>query len=157
MNPIINNKFILEKFPGKGGWTYAVIPPLATKQKTHFGTLKVSGTIDDFEVKNFSLLSMGKGKLFMPVKAEIRKKIGKQEGDWVQLILYADEPIDNIKEEFMLCLKEDSMAEQTFNTCTREQQQAFIDWIYASKSDEMKVERMAKTLDLLARGIVKSV
>lgn len=38
---------------------------------------------------------MGNGKLFLPVKAEIRKKIKKAEGDKVHVILYPDnEPLE---------------------------------------------------------------
>jgi hypothetical protein len=45
--------------------------------------VKVRGFIDDYELKDHNLFPMGKGILMMAVKAEIRKKIGKQEGDWV--------------------------------------------------------------------------
>jgi len=47
---IVNKKCVLEKFSGKGGWTYIPLP----KHK---------------------LLSMGNNKLFLPIKVEIRKTI----------------------------------------------------------------------------------
>ncbi len=38
---------------------------------------------------------MGDGKMFLPVKAEIRKKIKKEAGDWVHVLLYTDnEPLE---------------------------------------------------------------
>jgi uncharacterized protein YdeI (YjbR/CyaY-like superfamily) len=112
----------------------------------------VRGFIDDYELKDHNLFPMGKGILMMAVKAEIRKKIGKQQGDWVTLKLYYDEPEDNTGEDFLICLKEDSAAENTFNKATKKQQQEIIDWISASKNEDMKVERIAKMLDILAHG-----
>jgi hypothetical protein len=41
----------------------------------------VRGTIDDFEIRKYHLMPMGNGKFFLPVKAEIRKKIKKEAGD----------------------------------------------------------------------------
>ena len=78
--PVVNKKYLLEKFPGKGGWTYAVIP-----------------------------------------------------------------------EEFLDCLKEDLIAHKTFLTYTDGQQKEFIDWIYSAKTDEIKVERIAETLNKIVK------
>jgi hypothetical protein len=152
MKPLVNKKYLLEKFPGKGGWTYVQINEIKVLKRKYFGGVKVRGFIDDYEVKDHNLFPMGKGILMMAVKAEIRKKIGKQEGDWVTLKLYYDEPEDNSNEEFLICLKEDYTAEKTFNKATKVQQKEIMDWISASKNEEMKVERIAKTLDMLAQG-----
>lgn len=86
---LVNKKYLLEKYPGKGGWVYACIPEVLQDKHAYFGWVKVKGRIDDYEFKSFHLMPMGNGKLFLPVKAEIRKKIGKKEGDWVTIVLYA--------------------------------------------------------------------
>lgn len=88
--PLVNKRYLLEKYPGKGGWTYVSIPEVLRDKSTPFGWVKVKGFIDTFEIKNYRLMPMGNGKLFLPVKAEIRKKINKHAGDWVKIILYAD-------------------------------------------------------------------
>jgi hypothetical protein len=88
--PLVNRKYKLEKFPGKGGWTYAAIPEVLQDKHAHFGWVRVRGFIDDHEIKDYKLMPMGNGKLFLPVKASIRKKIQKEAGDWVKVILYAD-------------------------------------------------------------------
>lgn len=79
--PLVNQKFLLKKIPGKGGWTYADLPGIAQNKNAPFGWVKVRGTIDGFEIRKYHLMPYGEGKLFLPVKAEIRKKIKKQEGD----------------------------------------------------------------------------
>jgi hypothetical protein len=150
--PLVNKKYLLEKFPGKGGWTYIQISEIKPTKRKYFGGMKIKGFIDDYELKDHNLFPMGKGILMMAVKAEIRKKIGKHEGDWVTLKLYSDEPIDNSDNEFLICLKEEPDAEKTFKNATKKQQQELLNWISLSKTDDMKVERIAKVLDMLAQG-----
>jgi hypothetical protein len=70
--PLVNKTYRLEKFPGKGGWTFARIPEILPDKKAHFGWVKVRGTIDGYEIRKYHLMPMGNGSLFLPVKAEIR-------------------------------------------------------------------------------------
>ncbi len=34
---LVNKNYLLEKFPGKGGWTYALIPEILPDKHVHFG------------------------------------------------------------------------------------------------------------------------
>lgn len=149
--PLVDKKYLLEKYPGKGGWTYAAIPEVLQDKHSPFGWVKVKGHIDDFEIKNYKLMPMGNGRLFLPVKADIRKIIGKKEGDWVNVVLFADNAPTEIPEEFLLCLKDDPTAYKTFLSYSDGQQKEFIDWIYSAKTDDTKVERIAETLRKLAK------
>ena len=74
MTPLTDKIYLLEKFSGKGGWTFVRLPEIPPGQNTPFGWVKVHGTIDRYEIKNYNLQPMGNGRLFLPVKAEIRKK-----------------------------------------------------------------------------------
>ncbi len=150
--PLTNKVYLLEKFPSKGGWTYAELPEIKPDKNTSFGMVKVKGTIDDYEIKNYNLMPMGNGKLFLPVKAEIRKKIKKQAGDYVHVILYLDDTPVELPEELKLCLQNEPNAYETFCSYTDGEQKAFIDWIYAAKKEETKVERIVKMLKKLEKG-----
>lgn len=150
--PLVDNKYLLEKYPGKGGWTYAEIPEVPQSRNTPFGWVKVKGSIDNHEFKNYHLMPMGNGKLFLPVKSDIRKRIGKKEGYWVNIILYADNEPTEIPEELLLCLIENPIAHKTFLSFSDGEQKAYINWIYSAKTDETKVERIAKTLNRLVIG-----
>lgn len=89
--PLINKKFRLEKMPGKGGWVYVLLPRVLEKNEhLPFGWVKVKGTIDGYPFDNYPIMPTKEGQLFLPVKATIRKAIGKNEGDLVHVILYAD-------------------------------------------------------------------
>jgi len=149
--PLVNKEYLLEKYPGKGGWTYATIPEVLQDKHSPFGWVKVKGRIDNFEIKNFKLMPMGNGKLFLPVKAEIRKKIGKKEGDRIKIVLYPDNATTEIPKEFLDCLKDDPTAYKSFMTYTDGQQKEFIDWIYSAKTDDTKVQRIAETINKLAK------
>lgn len=40
---LVAKKYQLEKFPGKGGWTYVIISEIPKDRKRAFGTVKVKG------------------------------------------------------------------------------------------------------------------
>lgn len=153
MKPLLNKKIVLEKIPGKGGWTYAAIPDIRPAKNAPFGWRKVKGTIDDYEIKQYHLMPMGNGNLFLPVKAEIRKKIKKHAGDTVHIILFADDSKLEIPEEFILCLKDDPMAFHFFNSLSESEKKYYVQWIYSAKREETKVNRMAKSINRLTRGL----
>lgn len=153
MKPLIDKKYLLEKFPGKGGWTFARIPDIPQDRKAYFGWVKVRGTIDGYEIRKYHLMPMGDGKLFLPVKAEIRKQIKKNEGDYVHVVLYPDnEPLE-IPEEFLLCLQEEAKALKFFKSLTESEQKFYIQWIYSAKKEETKINRLAKSINRLVKGL----
>nr|WP_299990330.1 YdeI/OmpD-associated family protein [uncultured Pontibacter sp.] len=147
--PLTDKLYLLEKFPGKGGWTYAAIPEVLPDKHTYFNWVRVRGTIDSYEIKGFHLMPMGNGQLFLSVKAEIRKKIKKEAGDWVRVTLYADNTLQEVPEELLLCLQDEPNAYQKFLKCTDGEQKAIVDWVYAAKTDETKVERIVQTIQKL--------
>lgn len=150
--PLVDKDYLLEKFKGKGGWTYAAIPEILQAKNTPFGWVRVKGSIDGYEIKNYRLMPMGNGKLFFAVKTEIRKKIAKKEGDWIRIILYADDAPTEISEELIACLMEVPKAYEAFLSYSDGEQKAFIDWIYTAKTDETKVKRIVETIDKVLKS-----
>ena len=75
----------LQKSPAKGGWTYVIMAGSAKFFGTK-GLVKVRGTIDGYPFRS-SFMAMGNGTHKLPVKADIREKIGKEVGDRVTITL----------------------------------------------------------------------
>ena len=150
---LVDNKYKLQKFPGKGGWTYVVISEIPKDQHAHFGMVRVKGKIDNYEIKQYNLMPMAGGTLFLPIKAGIRKIINKREGDSVHIILYPDNSTVEIPAELEICLRDEPSAYETFMSYTDSEKKAFIDWIYSAKREETKISRIAKTMYKLQRKL----
>ena len=152
--PLVNSEYLLQKFPGKGGWTYAEIPEVLQNKNNPFGWVKVKGKIDDFEFKQSKLMPMGNGKLFLPVRAEIRKKINKYAGDYVHIILYPDESLLKLPDEIIACFKnEPKQVLENFLLYTVGEQKAYIDWIYRAKTDETKTRRIVSMMERVQKNL----
>lgn len=151
MKPLVNKKYKLEKFPGKGGWTFARIPEIAKDKSQPFGWVKVRGTIDGVEIKKYHLMPMGNGQLFLPVKAEIRKKIRKEEGDTITVILYPDNDPLEIPDEFSICLQDEPNAREFFFSLSEGEQKYYLNWIFSAKKEDTKVSRMAEAVTRLSQ------
>ena len=152
--PLVDKEYLLEKFPCKGGWTFTIIPEILPDKHSPFGWVKVKGSIDGYEFKNYRLQPTvhGDNRLFFAVKAEIRKVIRKEAGDYVHIILYPDNDPVEIPEELLLCLQEEPEALRFFNSLNENEQSNYVKWIYAAKTDQTKVNRIAKTLDRLTKN-----
>jgi|TARA_R110000822_G_scaffold25086_3_gene76082 hypothetical protein len=75
----------LQKSPAKGGHTYVIWPESASFFGTK-GLVKVKGTMDNCPFQT-TFMALGDGNHKLPVKAEIRKAMGKEVGDEITIHL----------------------------------------------------------------------
>ena len=82
-----NKKLELKYQPGKGAWTYHVQIPNTKHIIGKWGSLKVTGFIDDYKIESINLFTItGQDKL-ISVNEKIRKAINKIGGDTVKVTL----------------------------------------------------------------------
>jgi len=148
---LTDKEYELERFPGKGGWTYIALPEIPKDKEAAFGIVKVKGTIDNYELNGVTLMPLGNGTMIMAVKAEIRQRIGKEEGDKVRVTLYRDNSVYKIPDEFKQRLQQEFGIYEKFITYRKWEQRMCVNWIYSAKRPETINERIIKTIDRVQR------
>ena len=135
-----NKKLILQHVPGKGAWTYHLVIPGTKDIKGKWGSMKVSGTIDDYEFKNLNLAPLTGEDKRISVNGEIRKAIGKGGGDEVSVTMYkiTDNRLTH-ENEVKDCLKDADVYKRFTSLPEDEQERILKDVI--SQHDEDSQEK----------------
>jgi hypothetical protein len=137
-----NKKLVLQYVPGKGAWTYHLVIPDTADIEGTWGSLKVSGMIDDFELKEMNLAPRKEEDKMISINGEIRKAIGKTEGDTVTVSLYlhTNDRI-NKNSEIIKCF-EDANVLEAFKSLTKNEQEEIIDDITSKKTEIKQIEQI---------------
>ncbi|MCS5490925.1 YdeI/OmpD-associated family protein [Algoriphagus limi] len=149
MKKIFEGIIYLEKFSGKGGWTYARIPLTFEKKGHYFGMRQVSGKIDDYSFEKKHLMPLGDGSLFLPISKDIRKVIKKEAGDPINLLLESPETPNAAPEELIACLKDYPGKFEAFLDLEAKEKSDWLEFIYSSNTENQKAERIIQLLDTL--------
>ena len=149
--PLVNRTCSMERFPGKGGWTYVLLPEIPPDPHAHFGWVRVQGSIDGIAISQYHLMPSGNGQLFLPVKAAIRKQLKKSAGDEIRVVLYLDKSPVVLPAVIRECLENEPAALDAFNRLTTSEQKAHIDHILAAVKNTTKADRIAAMIRKLLK------
>jgi len=154
---------LLQRFEQKGektGWTYIEIPShvsdaLSPGQRTSF---RVKGTLDALAIKFVALLPMGQAgsadsAFIMPVNADMRRGIRKEEGATVRVELALDTDSMPLSSDLLACLDDEPAALAFFNTLPKGHQTYFSNWIEEAKTVDTKTRRITQAVTGLSMGL----
>lgn len=148
----IEKEYLLEKFTGKGAWTYALFPEIIQNKNNPFGWVTVSGFIDSYELINYKLMPFGQGLLFLPLSAKVRKLIKKEAGNTVFIKLKIEHIPDKLNNDVIECLNNESGDLITqFYQLDQKLRKHYIKYIFESKTEEEKANRIIELIELLSK------
>lgn len=73
--------------PGRGAWTYRIDVPDTRHLKAPWGSIKVTGTIDDIPFGEMNLMPLKNEDAMMSINKQLREKIGKSGGETVHVTM----------------------------------------------------------------------
>jgi hypothetical protein len=153
---MIKATLIIEKFGQQGektGWSYLPISK-ELAEKLNPGcrvSFRVKGKLDELAITGQALIPMGEGAFILPLKADIRKKLGKQKGAKVTLALEWDPADPELDPDLLACLGDEPAANQWFNSLTPGHQRYFSKWISDAKTETTRAKRIAQAVDALVK------
>jgi hypothetical protein len=155
MNYIIENESLeIQYIPGNGAWTYQLIIPNTKDIKGKWGDIKVSGTINSFEIRIKNLGPMKNADKKMALNSEIRNFIGKGAGDLVNVTLYLDNQNEQktIESEMIFQCFKDAAVFHLFDKLQIDEQNNIINYINSASTENQKVERIVKFISKLEKS-----
>jgi hypothetical protein len=150
---------VLNQFKEKGektGWTYLDIPATIAQEIKPNNKLsfRVKGFLDGVPINGIALLPMGEGEFILPVKAALRKALGKQKGAVVKMQLEEDKDFKiEMPADLAECFADGPEALQNFNKMPKSHQHYYFKWINEAKTEATRTKRITATLDASSKGL----
>lgn len=137
---------------GKGAWTYHIQIPNTKHIVGKWGSLKVSGTIDNYKIESINLFTItGQDKL-ISINEKIRKGIKKGGGDKVVVTLCLLKSKEKISEKEILETFKESGVLEVFEKLSKDEKSEIIEKIAFQKSEEKQIKTIWNFIDQFSRS-----
>jgi len=129
-----------------------VEPPFDVEEVFGAKRVKVLATFDGIEYRG-SLVRMGECYM-LGLTQEIRKKIGKDFGDTIDVTIEKDEEerVVEIPSDFSEAMKHNTVAQKTYEKLSFTGKKEYVTWITDAKREETRTDRIEKAVARLADG-----
>jgi hypothetical protein len=149
-----DHKLELKYEPNKGAWTYHIQIPNTKHIIGKWGSLKVSGFIDDYKIESINLFTiLGQDKL-ISVNHKIRNEIKKSGGDTVNVTLYLLTSKEQITKKEIIETFKDAEVLKVFENLSEDKKNNIIEQIISIKSEENQVKIILKFVDQLSKNLI---
>ncbi|AYL97406.1 YdeI/OmpD-associated family protein [Mucilaginibacter celer] len=138
----------------KTGWTYIEIPADVAQQMKpgNKKSFRVKGKLDELEVRGMALMPMGEGNFILAIKREICKSLHKGRGAMLRVRLESDDDFKfTIPEDLQECLEYEADGNHFFMSLAESHRGYFIKWIESAKTEATRANRIASTVNAMAR------
>jgi len=135
-----------------GTWTIAPAPFDTQKVFGVKGHVRVKGTINGYAFGGVSLMPMGDGTHFLAIKTEIRKAIGKEAGDVVEIMLETDSSELKVPAELKEAFKASPEAKKMFEAYSYSHKKLYVSHIDEAKAKETKMKRAVESVLALEKA-----
>ena len=146
-----DQKLELKYEPNKGAWTYHIQIPNTKHIIGKWGSLKVSGFIDDYKIESINLFTISGQDKLISVNHKIRKEIKKSGGDTVNVTLYLLTTKEQITEKEIIETFKDAEVLKAFENLSEDEKNNIIEQIISIKSEENQVKIILKFVDQLSK------
>jgi uncharacterized protein YdeI (YjbR/CyaY-like superfamily) len=139
--------------PEKKGWSFIIISKTLAN-KLNPGVRKgfrVKGSLDNYKIKQTSLLPVSGERFMLPINATMRKATGKKAGDKLVVQMEVDQTKPKLSADLLVCLKDEPAAEKYFKSLPPSHQRYFSTWIEGAKTEATRAKRIALALAALSR------
>ena len=145
-----DEKLELKHQPGKGAWTYHLQIPNTKHIVGKWGSMKVSGTIDNYSIESINLAKLGDQDKLISINDKIRKAINKSGGDTVTVTLYLLTSNAQITEREVLETFKESGVLDAYKKLPKDERNEMMWKITSQKSEDQQVKMILKYLDQLS-------
>jgi hypothetical protein len=146
-----NEKLELKYEPGKGAWTYHIQIPDTKDIVGKWGSLKVSGTIDDYKIERINLFTItGQDKL-ISINEKIRKAIKKTAGDFVHVTVYLLTTGEKVTEKEILETFKDANVLEAFKKLPANERTEIIGNIISQNSQDKQTRMIIQHMNKLSK------
>jgi hypothetical protein len=138
---------------GEGGGAFIVFPFNVEKEFGTKGKVPIKVTFDG-EPDTTSLFKYGYPEHLIGVRKAIRDKIAKNPGNTIEVVVWKDEAerVLEVPAELQKMLEQENLL-PVFEKLSYTHRKEYCRWIIDARKEETRLKRLAKTAELLKKGI----
>jgi hypothetical protein len=141
----------IESEPGGGAFVY--FPYNVAEEFGTKGRVPVHATFDGIAYTG-SLVKYGHPQHMLGILKALREQLGKQPGDTVKVEVWKDEAVRTVEipPAFAALLKKEKLL-PVFEKLSYTHRKEYVRWITEAKKEETRSARLAKSVEMLRKGI----
>jgi hypothetical protein len=136
-----------------GGGAYVLFPYDVENEFGVKGRVPIQATFDGIPYSG-SLIKYGRPQHMLGILKALREQLGKQPGDRVKVEVWKDDAVRTVEipPSFAALLKREKLL-LVFERLSYTHRKEYVRWITEAKKEETRTARLAKSVEMLRKGI----